>query len=69
MNSSLQPDVIPAEAGIQSFHIVLDPGFRRGDGLPLADALALEAEHVAGRRFDAAAFAAAGRATAARQRP
>lgn len=43
--------------------------YRRGDGLPLADALALEAEHVAGRRLDAAAFAAAGRATAARQRP
>jgi enoyl-CoA hydratase/carnithine racemase len=42
--------------------------YRRGDGLPLADALALEAEHVAGRRFDPSAFAAAGRATAARQR-
>jgi len=25
--------VIPAEAGIQSFQDVLDPGFRRGDGL------------------------------------
>jgi hypothetical protein len=25
--------VIPAKAGIQLFHDVLDPGFRRGDGL------------------------------------
>jgi hypothetical protein len=25
--------VIPAEAGIQSFHAVLAPGVRRGDGL------------------------------------
>jgi len=25
--------VIPAEAGIQSFQHVLDPGFRQGDGL------------------------------------
>ncbi len=25
--------VIPAEAGIQLFQDVLDPGFRRGDGL------------------------------------
>ncbi len=42
--------------------------YRRGDGLPLADALSLEAEHIAGRRFDPAAFGAAGRAAAARQR-
>jgi hypothetical protein len=26
-----QHSVIPAEAGIQSFQEVLDPGFRRGD--------------------------------------
>ena len=26
------PIVIPAEAGIQCFQVVLDPGFRRGDG-------------------------------------
>jgi hypothetical protein len=25
--------VIPAEAGIQEYQKVLDPGFRRGDGL------------------------------------
>jgi hypothetical protein len=25
--------VIPAEAGIQSFQALLDPGLRRGDGL------------------------------------
>ncbi len=25
--------VIPAKAGIQLFHDVLDPGFRRGDGV------------------------------------
>ncbi len=42
--------------------------YRRGDGLPLADALALEAQHRTNRPFDAAAFAAAGRATAARQK-
>jgi enoyl-CoA hydratase len=42
--------------------------YRRGDGLALADALALEAEHVAGRRVDPAAFGAAGAAAAARQK-
>jgi hypothetical protein len=26
-------DVIPAKAGIQSFRVFLDPGFRRGDGV------------------------------------
>ena len=40
--------------------------YRRGDGLPLADALALEAAHAAGRRVDPAAFGAAGSAAAAR---
>ena len=40
--------------------------YRRGDGLPVADALALEAEHTAGRRVDPAAFGAAGSAAAAR---
>jgi len=25
--------VIPAKAGIQFFHPLLDPGFRRGDGV------------------------------------
>jgi enoyl-CoA hydratase len=42
--------------------------YRRGDGLALADALALEAEHVAGRRVDPAAFGAAGAAAAARRK-
>ena len=42
--------------------------YRRGDGLPLAEALALEAEHAAGRRVDPAAFGAAGAAAAARQK-
>jgi enoyl-CoA hydratase len=42
--------------------------YRRGDGLPLADALALEAAHAATQRVDAAAFGAAGAAAAARQR-
>ena len=27
------PGVIPAKAGIQSFQSLLDPGFRRGDGV------------------------------------
>jgi enoyl-CoA hydratase len=41
--------------------------YARGDGLSLADALALEAEHTCRRgSFDAEAFGAAGRATAAR---
>ena len=40
--------------------------YRRGDGLPLSDALALAAEHNADRPFDAVAFGAAGAATARR---
>jgi hypothetical protein len=36
--------------------------------MSLADALALETEHVTRRSFDAAAFGQAGSATAARQR-
>jgi enoyl-CoA hydratase len=56
-------DVAPTGAAPE----VLDL-YRRGDGLPMSDALALEAEHVAGRRFDPAAFAAAGRDAASRQR-
>jgi enoyl-CoA hydratase/carnithine racemase len=43
--------------------------YARGDGVSLAEALALETDHSTRRRgFDAAAFGAAGRATAARQR-
>ncbi len=42
--------------------------YRRGDGLPLADALALEAERTRGRRVDPAAFGAAGAAAAARKK-
>jgi enoyl-CoA hydratase len=41
--------------------------YRRGDGLSVADALALEAEHAATQRVDPAAFGAAGAAAAARQ--
>ena len=40
--------------------------YDRGDGAPLADALALEADHTAGRAFDADAFRAAGTETARR---
>jgi len=43
--------------------------YQRGDGLPLADALALEAEVNARRSFDPAAFAAHGRETAGRGKP
>ena len=42
--------------------------YRRGDGLPVADALVLEAEHSAGRRVDPGAFGAAGSAAAARNK-
>jgi enoyl-CoA hydratase len=43
--------------------------YARADGMSLADALALENDHVTRRTgFDAEAFGAAGRATAARQR-
>jgi enoyl-CoA hydratase len=54
-------------AGTGAVGEVLDL-YRRGDGLPLAEALALEAAHNAGRTVDPAAFAAAGRDAAARQR-
>jgi enoyl-CoA hydratase len=43
--------------------------YRRGEGLPLDDALALEAEHAATQQVDPAAFGAAGAAAAARQQP
>jgi enoyl-CoA hydratase len=42
--------------------------YRRGDGRPLADALALEVEHNADRPFDAHAFATFGAETAARHK-
>ncbi len=54
-------------AGTSAVGEVLDL-YRRGDGLPLAEALALEAERVAGRHVDPAAFAAAGREAASRNR-
>jgi enoyl-CoA hydratase len=60
---ALVDDIAPTAAVGQ----VLDL-YRRGDGLPLADALALEAAHAATQRVDAAAFGAAGAAAAARQR-
>jgi hypothetical protein len=34
-------DVIPAKAGIQVFHALLDPGFRRGDGISNKNSMAL----------------------------
>jgi enoyl-CoA hydratase len=40
--------------------------YRRGEGMSLADALALETEHTRHRAFDAAAFGAAGKEAAAR---
>jgi enoyl-CoA hydratase len=40
--------------------------YRRGEGLSLPAALALETDHTARRTFDPSAFTAAGRATAAR---
>ena len=54
-------------AGTGAVGEVLDL-YRRGDGLPLADALILEADHVAGRHVDPVTFAAAGRAAASRNR-
>ncbi|HEX4019042.1 MAG TPA: enoyl-CoA hydratase-related protein [Frankiaceae bacterium] len=42
--------------------------YRRGDGLPLADALEQEAAFTTGRTYDMAAFTAAGRAAATRGR-
>ncbi len=42
--------------------------YRRGEGMPLDNALRLEAEHAAGRRVDPTAFGAAGAAAAARQK-
>ena len=58
---ALIDDIAPTAAVGQ----VLDL-YRRGDGLPLADALALEATPTRRRqRVDAAAFGAAGAATAA----
>jgi enoyl-CoA hydratase len=42
--------------------------YRRGEDLTLAGALAAETAHSAGKSYDLAAFTAAGRATAARQR-
>ena len=57
---ALAHDIAPTGAVAE----VLDL-YRRGDGRPLADALALEAEHAAGRTVDPAAFGAAGAAAAA----
>jgi enoyl-CoA hydratase len=58
---SLAADVSDTPAVIEIMRL-----YARGEGLPLADALALETEHVTRRSFDSAAFGAAGRATAAR---
>jgi enoyl-CoA hydratase len=61
--SALVDDIAPTAA----VGDVLDL-YRRGDGLPLADALRLEAEHAATQRVDPAAFGSAGAAAAARQK-
>jgi enoyl-CoA hydratase len=60
---ALASDIAATGAVAEVLHL-----YRRGDGLPLEEALRLETEHNAGRRFDPAAFAAAGHATAARQK-
>ncbi len=60
---ALARDIAPTAAVAE----VLDL-YRRGDGLPVADALVLEAEHNAGRRVDPRAFGAAGAAAAARNK-
>jgi enoyl-CoA hydratase len=59
---SLVDDIAPTPA----VGHVLDL-YRRGEGLPLADALALEAAHAATQQVDPVAFGAAGAAAAARQ--
>jgi enoyl-CoA hydratase len=61
---TLARDIAPTGAVTE----VLDL-YRRGDGLPFADALALEAEHARAQRVDPAAFGAAGAAAAKRQKP
>jgi enoyl-CoA hydratase len=58
----LVDDIAPTSA----VNHVLDL-YRRGDGLPLDQALALEAAHAATQRVDPGAFGAAGAAAAARQ--
>ncbi len=58
----LVDDIAPTAAVAQ----VLDL-YRRGEGLPMDEALRLEAEHAATQRVDPAAFGAAGAAAAARQ--
>jgi enoyl-CoA hydratase len=60
---ALVDDIAPTAAVVD----VLDL-YRRGDGLPLDDALALEAAHAATQRVDPTAFGAAGAAAAARQK-
>jgi enoyl-CoA hydratase len=60
---SLVHDIAPTSAVAD----VLDL-YRRGDGLTLEEALALEAAYAAGQRVDPAAFGAAGAAAAARQK-
>jgi enoyl-CoA hydratase len=60
---ALVDDIAPTAAVRQVLAL-----YRRGDGVPLADALGLEAEHAATQRVDLAAFGAAGAAAAARQK-
>jgi enoyl-CoA hydratase len=58
---ALARDIAPTDAVSEVLEL-----YRRGDGFSLVDALALEAEHGAGRTVDPAAFGAAGAAAAAR---
>jgi enoyl-CoA hydratase len=60
---ALVDDIAPTAAVRQVLGL-----YRRGDGLPLDDALRLETEHAATQRVDPAAFGAAGAAAAARQK-
>jgi len=61
---ALARDIAPTDAVSEVLEL-----YRRGDGFSLVDALALEAEHGAGRTVDPAAFGAAGAAAAARGKP
>ena len=60
---ALVDDIAPTAAVRQVLAL-----YRRGDGLPLDDALGLEAEHAATQRVDPTAFGAAGAEAAARQK-
>ena len=60
--------IVSAESGLPALGSVQEIMrlYMRGDGLSLADALALEAEHTVRRTFDAKSFGELGTATAKR---